>query len=185
MQKSLQLTSDLVNYIESLDTDSRLKLLDWLIELSRDNAFTPAQINSMSNEQKNMFDRLCSLLKFKRTKVKDNSLIIAEVVGYFNEVTGKSMRPQNKTWVKNINSILDQGFALADMKKVIDNKTAEWLHTDQCIYLRPETLFGSKFESYLNEKGNGAKPQQRSTFTAIHQSIEGYINKQRGNATDN
>lgn len=28
----------------------------------------------------------------------------------------------------------------------------EWLNTDSDKYLRPETLFGSKFEGYLNQK---------------------------------
>ena len=36
---------------------------------------------------------------------------------------------------------------------VIDNKTKEWLNNkEMCQYLRPETLFGTKFESYLNQK---------------------------------
>lgn len=36
---------------------------------------------------------------------------------------------------------------------MIDIKTAEWLHNPKMNkYLRPETLFGTKFESYLNQK---------------------------------
>ncbi|MGW9971767.1 uncharacterized protein ACUXJ1_001434 [Staphylococcus epidermidis] len=35
---------------------------------------------------------------------------------------------------------------------MIDIKTYEWLNTDSDKYLRPETLFGTKFESYLNQK---------------------------------
>ncbi len=46
----------------------------------------------------------------------------------------------------------NQDFRLEDFKKVIDIKTAEWLNTDSDKYLRPETLFGSKFEGYLNQK---------------------------------
>ena len=42
-----------------------------------------------------------------------------------------------------------------DFKTVIDNKTSEWIHTDMEKYLRPETLFGTKFESYLNQKSGG------------------------------
>ena len=38
-----------------------------------------------------------------------------------------------------------------NFKKVIDSKSKEWLNTDFEKYLRPATLFGSKFESYLNE----------------------------------
>ena len=38
-----------------------------------------------------------------------------------------------------------------DFKKVIDSKSKEWLNTDFEKYLRPATLFGTKFENYLNE----------------------------------
>jgi hypothetical protein len=46
---------------------------------------------------------------------------------------------------------MNEGFTVGDFKKVIDNKTAEWLDTKMEQYLRPETLFGTKFESYLNQ----------------------------------
>ena len=38
-----------------------------------------------------------------------------------------------------------------DFKTVIDKKCAEWLQDGTMVqYLRPETLFGTKFEAYLN-----------------------------------
>lgn len=39
---------------------------------------------------------------------------------------------------------------MEDFKKVIDWKVSEWTGTDMEKYLRPETLFGTKFEGYLN-----------------------------------
>jgi hypothetical protein len=38
-----------------------------------------------------------------------------------------------------------------DFKSVIDKKSKEWLGTNMERYLRPDTLFGTKFESYLNQ----------------------------------
>jgi hypothetical protein len=35
---------------------------------------------------------------------------------------------------------------------VIDNKVSEWKNTEMAKFIRPETLFGTKFESYLNQK---------------------------------
>jgi hypothetical protein len=35
---------------------------------------------------------------------------------------------------------------------VIDNKVIEWKGSEMAKYIRPETLFGTKFESYLNQK---------------------------------
>ena len=35
---------------------------------------------------------------------------------------------------------------------MIDNKVAAWGHSEKMsVYLRPETLFGTKFETYLND----------------------------------
>ena len=42
-------------------------------------------------------------------------------------------------------------YSLDDFKTVIDKKCVDWMNTDMQKYLRPETLFGTKFESYLNQ----------------------------------
>lgn len=39
---------------------------------------------------------------------------------------------------------------MEDFKRVIDWKSSEWAGTEMEKYLRPETLFGTKFEGYLN-----------------------------------
>ena len=51
-----------------------------------------------------------------------------------------------------INARIKEGFTKEDFIKVIDNKVGEWLGTDMERFLRPETLFGTKFEGYLNQK---------------------------------
>lgn len=48
-------------------------------------------------------------------------------------------------------------YTVADFKEVIDKKVKEWKGTEMEKYLRPETLFGTKFESYLNQKEVVAK----------------------------
>ena len=54
---------------------------------------------------------------------------------------------------KVIKARFNEGFTLDDFKKVIDIKVKEWLDDKRmCQYLRPETLFGNKFEGYLNQK---------------------------------
>lgn len=48
---------------------------------------------------------------------------------------------------------LKEGFTVDEFKLVIDKKCSDWLNNrDMAQYLRPETLFGPKFESYLNAK---------------------------------
>ncbi|MBS6157694.1 MAG: conserved phage C-terminal domain-containing protein, partial [Sutterella sp.] len=54
---------------------------------------------------------------------------------------------------KHIKARLDEGFTIDDFKMVIDKKCSEWLNNSKMEqYLRPETLFGTKFEGYLNAK---------------------------------
>ena len=77
-----------------------------------------------------------------------------EIVDYLNEKTGKNFKHKTAKTRKFIEARWNQDFRLDDFKKVIDIKTDEWLNTDSDKYLRPETLFGTKFESYLNQKLN-------------------------------
>ena len=50
-------------------------------------------------------------------------------------------------------------------KQVIDVKTEEWKDNPEFFkYLRPETLFGSKFDSYLNQKPKISKSKPDNNF---------------------
>lgn len=75
---------------------------------------------------------------------------ITEIVEYLNEKAHKNYKPNSKATMRHINARLKEGYTLSDFKQVIDNRCATWLGTDMEQYLRPETLFGSKFEGYLN-----------------------------------
>lgn len=81
-----------------------------------------------------------------------------EIITYLNEKTGKNYRSKMKSTRRLIQARFNEGFTLEDFKKVIDNKVADWNHVpspgekDMRPYLRPETLFGTKFESYLNSQ---------------------------------
>jgi phage replication O-like protein O len=45
----------------------------------------------------------------------------------------------------------NEGFRVSDFKTVHDKKIKEWTGTDMAKFIRPETLYGTKFESYLNQ----------------------------------
>lgn len=77
---------------------------------------------------------------------------IKYIVDYLNQKTGKEFRYKTPKTQKLINARFAEGFSVDDFKTVIDKKCAEWLRSDMERYLRPETLFGTKFEGYLNEK---------------------------------
>ena len=82
-----------------------------------------------------------------------NSTPYQEIIAYLNEKTGRDYKDGTPKTRTLINVLWKQGFQLQDFQKVIDNKVKDWI-TDQKYskYLRPETLFGTKFEGYLNEQ---------------------------------
>jgi uncharacterized phage protein (TIGR02220 family) len=78
--------------------------------------------------------------------------IYVEIVGYLNNSTGSKYRPEAKSTQRLINARLKEGYSIQDFKNVIDKKYKEWKGTEMEKYLVPDTLFGSKFEKYLNQK---------------------------------
>lgn len=85
---------------------------------------------------------------------------INQIVDYLNIKIGARYRANSKSTAKHIKARLKEGFSLEDFFKVIDKKYWEWYGTDMEQYLRPETLFGTKFESYLNSKVYSKKEKQ-------------------------
>lgn len=78
-----------------------------------------------------------------------------EVVDYLNAKLGTKYRASTKATQRKISARLNEGFTIDDFKRVIDIKSAKWGNDPKMQdYLRPETLFGTKFESYLNESEN-------------------------------
>ena len=74
-----------------------------------------------------------------------------EIIEYLNSRVGTNYKHTTNKTRDLIKARFNEGFTLEDFKEVIDKKSMEWINTDMKKYLRPETLFGTKFESYLNQ----------------------------------
>lgn len=78
--------------------------------------------------------------------------VIEDIIEYLNKKVSKSFKPETKETQKVIISRIKEGYLLEHFKKVIDVKSKKWLYDPKMVdFLRPETLFGNKFEGYLNE----------------------------------
>ncbi|MEC1488909.1 phage replisome organizer N-terminal domain-containing protein [Bacillus subtilis] len=76
------------------------------------------------------------------------------IIDLLNKVAGTQYRPTTAKTKKDIKARWNEGFRFEDFKHVILVKTEEWFNDPAMNkFLRPETLFGTKFESYLNQKG--------------------------------
>lgn len=90
---------------------------------------------------------------------------VKTIVGYLNEKTKSTYRTTTRETKRLIKARLNEGFTVDDFKTVIDKKTAVWLNdTKMKNYLRPTTLFGPKFEEYLNEKVKGVPDQKNDPY---------------------
>ena len=95
-----------------------------------------------------------------KESIKDD---VVEIVAYLNEKAGTAYKPTTDKTKKAIHARLAEKFTVNDFKTVIDKKCAEWIGDEKMEkFLRPETLFGTKFEGYLNARVSKqtARPKQ-------------------------
>lgn len=85
----------------------------------------------------------------------DDVIPYSEIISYLNEKTGRSFRT-TEAHKRFIKARWNEDYKLDDFKRVVDNKVADW--TGKTIngqpaekYLQPSTLFGTKFDNYLNQ----------------------------------
>ena len=89
-----------------------------------------------------------------------------EVIGFLNWKCGTNYKSCSRKTRSLIDARLNDGFKLEDFKTVITKKSADWLGDERMRkYLRPETLFGTKFESYLNQPYN--RNQDKSFYERL------------------
>lgn len=136
-------------------------------------------INVYNNEQS----------KVKKSKVKNINTLSSnldggqqkatdEIIFYLNKKTGKHYKVKTPKTVRLIRARLKEGFTVEDFKAVIEKKCDDWLGNEKMErYLRPETLFGTKFEGYLNETPNNEKDYDIPEFEDL---IDNYERRRSG-----
>lgn len=99
------------------------------------------------------------------------------IIFYLNEKTDSNYRSSTKKTQSLIHARLKEGFTEDDFKTVIDKKCAEWIGDEKMEqYLRPETLFGTKFESYLNAKSTRKRPVNTGVpVGSMQDDLDGYF----------
>lgn len=107
---------------------------------------TPMQQSLTNNINDNIINKLDNIIE-----LKDN-VPYQEIVNYLNNSAGTNYRASSKKTRELIKARINEGYTLEDFKVVIEKKTREWINDNKMKgYLRPETLFGTKFEGYLNQ----------------------------------
>ena len=93
----------------------------------------------------------------KKTKKENKEMLRLQIIKYLNKITGAKYKINTPETIKHINARLKEGFTLEDFKYVIEVKWNEWKGKftkdgkNMEDFMRPMTLFGTKFEGYLNQ----------------------------------
>ena len=124
------------------------------VKLSKDKLSKDNNIDKLSSSEPNSDPEL-------EEKQKSQKIPCEKIIDYLNRKTNSHYRPTSKATRRLIKARYNEGFTDIDFKKVIDKKCAEWLQDGNMVqYLRPETLFGTKFEAYLNQPDTGPIPRR-------------------------
>lgn len=115
---------------------------------------------------------LAKVEKSVEPKTKQPKELYDEIINYLNECTGQSYKSSSKATQMLIDARLKDKFTLEDFRQVISTKATKWLNTKFQDYLRPQTLFSNKFESYLNETIIVEKNKQQQAHDTVVQATE-------------
>ena len=94
-----------------------------------------------------------TIYNYNNTNILNN--IYSQVINYLNKKANSKFKTTSKDNQKHIKARINEGYGFDDFKKVVDNMCSAWKNTEFENYLRPSTLFGVKFENYLNWKKTG------------------------------
>lgn len=105
-----------------------------------------------------------NLNKKELVEQKPDPIPYREIIDYLNQKAGKSFKHSAAGNKKVIKARWNEGYKLDQFKRVVDNKCQDWLNDEKMSqYLQPSTLFGNKFDQYLNQrKGNSNGTPQKS-----------------------
>lgn len=136
--------------IASTNPDETAMLIDSCKTNSNTNSNTNGKANVSSLEKSREEEIRLDKKREKNSVISPESV---EIIEYLNLVLDTNFKPTTKATQDVIKARLKEKYTVEDFKRVIDIKYAEWSGDPKTsVWLRPSTLFGNKFESYLNQK---------------------------------
>ena len=107
----------------------------------------------------------------EKEKEKEN-IPYKEIIDCLNSKAGTNYKYTTNKTKELIKDRFNENFSLKDFETVINKKCYEWLETDMNKFLRPETLFGTKFESYLNQTLKNYQEQTPVIINRVHYDLD-------------
>lgn len=148
--KSARFHDYLANIYNQRDSVKDMVLIPYRYGIDTTITISSTNTNTITNS--NSIDNIDNINKKEIYKEKEN-IDYKEIIDYLNNRTNSNYRYTGQKIKDLIKARYNEGFTLDDFKRVIDNKVNSWGNDEKMVkFLRPETLFSNKFESYLNEK---------------------------------
>lgn len=98
----------------------------------------------------------------KPPQTEKTEIPYSEIVDYLNDKAGTHFRASSEETRKHIRARWRDGYRIDDFKRVIDGRCAKWLKDPKMAeFIRPPTLFGAKFEGYLNDSARNEVKRDR------------------------
>ena len=167
----------LVNNLQPVYANRRRNIPEKPISTSRNHA-TEELLQVETIAEDGFYEESAAVSKVKYSKVKERyipekkkrsrataSQLVIDVISHLNKTANTAYKPNTQATIELINAREKEGYTLDDFIMVINAKCSEWLYDDQHNkYLRPETLFGNKFEGYVNTARLGKHLTQSTLF---------------------
>lgn len=133
------------------------------------------QCEMETTQSSNGFTQDVKPIPYINTDVTTDKKPYDQIIAHLNEKAGTKYRATSGKTQSLIRARMSEGYTLEDFKAVIDVKCEEWLNTPMEKYLRPETLFGTKFEGYLNERKEGNHGGNQNDYRAMGEKVGTYL----------
>lgn len=113
---------------------------------------TETETEEEREEEKRVTDVTLVEQRDETSRDSTTRIPVKRIIDHLNEVAGTRFRHNTEATRRHVQARFREGFTLADFIAVIDHKARDWGGDPEMTkYLRPQTLFGTKFESYLQE----------------------------------
>lgn len=133
-----------MGYVDVASFDGRRRVLHSCLSVCVGQTFKNCKADSQNLKER---------ILVESSSKEEEHIPFSEIVEYLNEKVGTRYRASTPKTQAHIRARWNEGYRLDDFKRVIDVKVAEWLKDEKmCKYLCPDTLFGTKFEKYLNQQ---------------------------------
>ena len=140
------------------------RIIHWGIKTLKDLQVNAVIINDTNGFTLSIGKANSEIYPATQKPIDKNNDAITEIISHLNLRTNRNYNPKAKEAIRLINARFNEGYKIEDFFKVIDMKSEKWMKTNMEDYLRPITLFGTKFNSYLNERPQHEQTTQQSSI---------------------